>query len=280
MNLKENRNFLIGAAVFLALWGGFYGFGVSGNWDQYNRQLDTHKKVNGEAQKYLAKGLPIQQLEEAATKEFDAVDQGIEALRAVDFVLLSPYKGDKRKLIDFQQRLNLVHQVAAGYDLVPRDAAVQLGFRKKFQQERPVPELLRRLAVLDRVIKAATPREKRRQVKKIVSVHHPALEIVRGEGVDKHVLKVLVELEIETDEIALLHLLHHLLKSPKKTESYVGLDRIEIHVAQPQAGVFACTLSLFGIFIREGELDEGEAGEDWEEEDGGGHKALPPLPRY
>ena len=56
-----------------------------------------------------------------------------------------------------------------------------------------------------------------------VTVDHPEIRVEGQEGVNRHVVKVPVEIELEADEVSLIHLLHSLVKTPKKGASYVGV---------------------------------------------------------
>lgn len=270
MNLKENRSVLIGAAVALALWGLAYLIFVAGNWERADAELAKHAQIAKLATKYFKPGgTPLGDLERAAREEEGAVRAAIEELKAVQFVLGGRFKPSQtRKKIYFQEQLDVVYRQATRLDIVQKGAAVQLGFDKKLQERTGTAELLQRLAVLDRIIRAATPPRKESRIKKLVAVSHPERVREGHPDIDRHVLKVPVEIEIQCDEKALIHLMHDLLKRPGKAYSYVGLDRLEIRVTEPESGVFTSKLSLFGMFLQEGPL---------EQTDGGG---LPPLPMY
>lgn len=278
MSFKESKHVLIGTGAVLLGWWIFHMFWVAPAWSDYEKEKAAHVSIDKEARrKYLTRGRLIKEVEAAAEEEAEAVRAGIATLSSVNFEVDSKFSSEGKMLIDFQQELNKVNGIAASQNLVSNSADVQLGFTKSFQDSEPVDALFRRLAVLDRIVRAATPRDERQKIKKIVSVGHPEIRIEGQEGVDRHVVKVPVEIELEADEVSLIHLLHSLLKTPKKGASYVGLERIEIRVEKPESGAFNCRLSLFGMFIREGEAES----EDEDGTSGGrGRSGRPPIPRY
>lgn len=258
MNLRENKSALIGAAVVLLILGGVYVVDIRPKRVALGAEILKQDKLRGNFAAYRNTGpgkQPLAQLTRVAQNTRTEVEASLKRLDQYRFTLPPEYaKQNENPLFAFQTLRDGLYDELVQREVTGRGKSKDLGFSALRQRSTDgnVTHLMRRLGLLKRFFDAARLDDPlKRRFDRLVGVKHPdpPVDDAAGGSFDK----VPIDVTIKTTERKLIQLLQDLQNPalvPIKGQgrSYVGLDRITIEVTDPGAGVFSCTLRIFGLF--------------------------------